>query len=210
MRNGKTSGKPSANMECPIICCGFCTVCSMAGQAGLNTTVLMEIWSAVCLGQYWGFFFLVRFSRRSSGRSSCFTGQLPGMCHLYTGGAGCAGKQGQVQATAPYVRAGTAGCWWEGGFGQHFTGERLVLQFVNYVSILPKERWVVRALNWLQQHARRVGRPAYTWDSMPQQFCRHKQETGDIMLTTLKSDEVEMYMWFVVPACKSQSFPYDD
>ena len=40
------------------------------------------------------------FSRVESGWS-CFTGQLPGMCHLYTGGSGCAGKQGQVQATAP-------------------------------------------------------------------------------------------------------------
>ena len=40
------------------------------------------------------------FSRAGSGWS-CFTGQCPGMCHLYTGGSGCAGKQGQVQATAP-------------------------------------------------------------------------------------------------------------
>ena len=40
------------------------------------------------------------FSRVGSGWS-CFTGQLPGMCHLYTGGSGCAAKQGQVQATAP-------------------------------------------------------------------------------------------------------------
>ena len=40
------------------------------------------------------------FSRVGSGWS-CLTGQLPGMCHLYTGGSGCAGKQGQVQATAP-------------------------------------------------------------------------------------------------------------
>ena len=28
---------------------------------------------------------------------SCLTGQLPGICHLYTGGSGCARKQGQVQ-----------------------------------------------------------------------------------------------------------------
>ena len=45
----------------------------------------------------------------------------------------------------------------------------------HYVSTLPRERWVVRALNWLPKHARRVGRPGYTWDSMLQQFCRHKQ-----------------------------------
>ena len=45
--------------------------------------------------------------------------------------------------------------------------------FANYVSTLPRERWVVRALNWLPEHARRVGRPAYSWDSMIQSFCRH-------------------------------------
>ena len=31
---------------------------------------------------------------------SCRTGQLPGICHLYTGGSGCARKQGQVQVFA--------------------------------------------------------------------------------------------------------------
>ena len=40
---------------------------------------------------------------------------------------------------------------------------------------LPGERWVVRALNWFPENARQVGRPAYTWDSMIQQFCRHNQ-----------------------------------
>ena len=30
------------------------------------------------------------------------------------------------------------------------------------VSTLPRERWVVRALNWLPEHSRRVGRPAYS------------------------------------------------
>ena len=48
-------------------------------------------------------------------------------------------------------------------------------KFANYVSTLPRERWVVRALNWLPEHTRRVGRPAYSWDSMIQSFCRHKQ-----------------------------------
>ena len=48
-------------------------------------------------------------------------------------------------------------------------------KFANYVTTLPRERWVVRALNWLPEHARRVGRPAYSWDSMIQSFCRHKQ-----------------------------------
>ena len=48
-------------------------------------------------------------------------------------------------------------------------------KFGNYVSNLPGERWVVRALNWFPENARRVGRPAYTWDSMIQQFCRHNQ-----------------------------------
>ena len=33
-------------------------------------------------------------------------------------------------------------------------------KFANYVSTLPRERWVVRALNWLPENARRVGRPA--------------------------------------------------
>ena len=37
-------------------------------------------------------------------------------------------------------------------------------KFANYVSTLPRERWVVRALNWLPEHARRIGRLAYSWD----------------------------------------------
>ena len=48
-------------------------------------------------------------------------------------------------------------------------------KFAHYVSNLPRERWVVRAMNWFPENARRVGRPAYTWDSMIQHFCRHKQ-----------------------------------
>ena len=48
-------------------------------------------------------------------------------------------------------------------------------KFANYVSNLPRERWVVRALNWFPEKVRRVGRPAYTWDSMIQQLCRHNQ-----------------------------------
>ena len=32
-------------------------------------------------------------------------------------------------------------------------------KFANYVSNLPGERWVVRALNWFPENARRVGRP---------------------------------------------------
>ena len=35
--------KPSAKMECPITCCGFCNVCIMARQGGLETIVLMEV-----------------------------------------------------------------------------------------------------------------------------------------------------------------------
>ena len=48
-------------------------------------------------------------------------------------------------------------------------------KFAHYISNLPRERWVVRAMNWFPENARRVGRPAYTWDSMIQHFCRHKQ-----------------------------------
>ena len=49
------------------------------------------------------------------------------MCHLYTGCSGCAGNQGQIQATAPYGRAGTRpAAGGKGGFGQHLTGKRLV------------------------------------------------------------------------------------
>ena len=48
-------------------------------------------------------------------------------------------------------------------------------KFAHYISNLPRERWVVRARNWFPANARRVGRPAYTWDSMIQHFCRHKQ-----------------------------------
>ena len=53
-------------------------------------------------------------------------------------------------------------------FGQYW-------QFAHYISNLPRERWVVRAMNWFPENARRVGRPAYIWDSMIQHFCRHKQ-----------------------------------
>ena len=48
-------------------------------------------------------------------------------------------------------------------------------KFAHYVSNLPSERWVVRAMNWFPENARRVGRPAYTWDSMIQHFWRDKQ-----------------------------------
>ena len=48
-------------------------------------------------------------------------------------------------------------------------------KFANYVSNLPRERWVVRALNWFPDHTQRAGRPAYTWDSMIQFFG----EVGD-------------------------------
>ena len=48
-------------------------------------------------------------------------------------------------------------------------------KFAKYVATLPRERFVVRALNWFPEHARRVGRPAYSWDSMIESFCRHKQ-----------------------------------
>ena len=48
-------------------------------------------------------------------------------------------------------------------------------KFAHYISNLPRERRVVRAMNWFPANARRVGRPAYTWDSMIQHFCRHKQ-----------------------------------
>ena len=41
--NGKTYGKPSANMECPITCCGFAMYCIMARQGGLETIILMEV-----------------------------------------------------------------------------------------------------------------------------------------------------------------------
>ena len=36
----------------------------------------------------------------------------------------------------------------------------ILLQCAEYVSNLPSERWVVRALNWFPESARRVGRPA--------------------------------------------------
>ena len=42
------------------------------------------------------------------------------------------------------------------------------------MSSLRKERRVVRVLNSLPQHARRVGRPTYTSHSIPQPFCRHR------------------------------------
>ena len=57
---------------------------------------------------------------------SCFTGQLPGMCHLYTGGAGCARKQGQVQDCSLGAGWDEAGGRLGVGLVQHLTGERLV------------------------------------------------------------------------------------
>ena len=48
-------------------------------------------------------------------------------------------------------------------------------KFANDVPNLAGQRVVVRALNWFLENARRVRRPAYTLDSMAQQFCRHNQ-----------------------------------
>ena len=73
---------------------------SDTGFSSAELKVLLEETSANGLPDVEPFFFSSHlFSRIRSGRS-CFTGQLPGMCHLYTGGSGCAGEQGQVQATA--------------------------------------------------------------------------------------------------------------
>ena len=58
--------------------------------------------------------------------------------------------------------------WSAGCLGQYW-------KFAHYISNLPRERWVVRAMNWFPENARRVGRSAYTWDSMIQHFCKHKQ-----------------------------------
>ena len=53
-------------------------------------------------------------------------------------------------------------------FGQYW-------KCANCVPNLQRERWVVRALNWLSENARRIGRPAYTWGSVTQQFCKYNQ-----------------------------------
>ena len=58
-------------------------------------------------------------------------------------------------------------------------------KFANYVSNLLGERWVVRALSWFPENARRVGRPAYTWDSMIHSLAGINWETGDNVRRTL-------------------------
>ena len=59
------------------------------------------------------------FCRRWFGWS-CYPPQLPNMWHLYTGSR-CARSHGQVQATAPEVRAGTRlALVGKGGLGQQF------------------------------------------------------------------------------------------
>ncbi len=80
--------------------------------------------------------------------------------------------------------------------GQHW-------KIATYVSNLPGERWVVRALNWFPENARRVGRPAYTCDSMTQQFCRRNQmgnwqqraHTHDIFYWMNQLDEFIFFHW---------------
>ena len=71
-------------------------------------------------------------------------------------------------------------------------------KFANYVSNWPGERWVVRALNWFPENARRVGRPAYTSDSMIQQFCRHNQlGGGDVPRTPFLDESMREFISFI-------------
>ena len=92
------------------------------------------------------FFSSHRFARVGSGWS-CLTGELPGMCHLYIGGSGCAGKQCQSPSHRS-LGAGwdTAGGWGEGGFGQHLTGKRFttVRRFWLPGSSGHQLRWLAR------------------------------------------------------------------
>ena len=67
------------------------------------------------------------FPRRWSGWNR-FTGQLPGMCHLYTGGSGCAGRQAQSPSHCSLGAGGDlagGGCG-EGALGEHIAGEGFV------------------------------------------------------------------------------------
>ena len=57
-----------------------------------------------------------------------------------------------------------------------------ICELCDYVSNLPGERWVVRALNWFPESARRVRRPAYTSDSMIGQFLQ-AQSAGELATT---------------------------
>jgi len=65
------------------------------------------------------------------------------------------GPAGDVDWTLPWHARHGLKTWYAVCLGQYW-------RFASYVSTLPTERWVVRALYWLPQHARRVDRPAYT------------------------------------------------
>ena len=45
----------------------------------------------------------------------------------------------------------------------------------DHLFFFPAAFWTAKAMNWFPENPRRVGRPGYTWDSMTQHFCRHKQ-----------------------------------
>ena len=143
------------------------------------------------------FFFLAPFCRDWVS-VSCLTGQLPGigtvfilaslqMCKVQRqkvhwqvrGGWGgrrleAAGSGGSCARRSLKVGGSPSRLWWMVKtwsavcLGQYW-------KLANYVSKLPGERWVVKALNWFPENARRVGRPACTSDSMIQQFWRHNQ-----------------------------------
>ena len=49
-------------------------------------------------------------------------------------------------------------------------------KFASYVALLPKDRWVVRALHWVPAAtSRRVGRPPSAWHSSIEGFCRWRR-----------------------------------
>ena len=73
-------------------------------------------------------------------------------------------------------------------------------KMANYVSNLPGERWVVRALNWVPENARRVGRPAYTWDSMTQrnQLGNWRERAQDAFHWMILLDEFILAVFIIV------------
>ena len=93
----------------------------------------------------WTIFSSHHFSRAGSGWS-CFTRQLPGMCHSYTGGSGWAGKDKRAKSKPLLRKTGwdAAGGWWEGGPGQHLSVASWTAPQMAMASILRSScRWML-------------------------------------------------------------------
>ena len=66
-------------------------------------------------------------------------------------------------------------------------------KFASYIALLQSDRWVVRALHWMPDTtSRRVGRPASTWTSAIENFCRWRG-LGDWFVAAKDTDQWESH-----------------